>query len=72
MLKTQLKRIAVLTGLLVSSSVLANTSNYNTDIPTSIMTPNTVETSIGTLNFKDGVPSQQTMDTLYNLSLIHI
>lgn len=57
MLKTQLKRIAVLTGLLVSSSVLANTSNYNTDIPTSIMTPNTVETSIGTLNFKDGVPS---------------
>ncbi len=66
MFKTQLKRVVVITSLLVSSSVLASTNAYNTDIPTSIMTPDKVETSIGTLNFKDGVPSQQTMDTLYN------
>lgn len=66
MLKTQLKRVALITSLLVSSSVMASTGAYNTDIPSSIMTPDKVETSIGTLNFKDGVPSQQTMDTLYN------
>lgn len=66
MLKTQLKRVALITSLLVSSSVMASSGAYNTDIPSSIMTPDKVETSIGTLNFKDGVPSQQTMDTLYD------
>ena len=66
MIKDSLKRLTLLTGMLISSPLLANTNNYNTDIPTSIMTPDTVETSIGTLIFKDGVPSEQAMGTLYD------
>jgi hypothetical protein len=35
---------------------------YNTPIPQSIMTPEAVETRLGTLNFFDGVPTQETAD----------
>lgn len=43
-------------------------SGYNTPIPRSIMTPDKVETRIGTLEFFDGVPSQKTAQlTLDNL-----
>ena len=42
------------------------TPNYNTHIPEEIMTPDTVETSIGTLNFFDGVPTQKTVNTVYD------
>ena len=37
-----------------------------TEIPQSITTPDKVETSIGKLEFFDGVPSQQTVQTLYD------
>ncbi len=37
-----------------------------TEIPQSITTPDKVETSIGNLEFFDGVPSQQTVQTLYD------
>ncbi|KLV06953.1 hypothetical protein ABT56_07310 [Photobacterium aquae] len=66
MLKAKLKYVALLTGILVSSSVLAANSVYNTEIPASIMTPDKVETHLGVLHFKDGVPSQQTMERLYD------
>ena len=36
------------------------TPNYNTHIPSEIMTPDTVETSIGKLKFFDGVPTRET------------
>ena len=42
------------------------TPNYNTHIPEEIMTPDSVETSIGTLNFFDGVPSKETADRVYD------
>jgi hypothetical protein len=53
---------------LVSSSGFAETPTYKMtmDIPPEITTPNSVDTSIGTLNFFDGVPNEETIDTLYD------
>jgi len=45
---------------------LNSTPNYNTHIPPEIMTPDSVETSIGTLNFFDGVPTKETADLVYD------
>ncbi len=39
---------------------------FNTPIPPEIMTPDRVETRIGTLSFIDGVPDQETTDRLYD------
>ncbi|MGF1686063.1 DUF1254 domain-containing protein [Photobacterium japonica] len=40
--------------------------HYNTPIPAEILTPNTVETRLGTLSFNDGIPSQQTSQKVYD------
>ncbi len=37
-----------------------------TSIPPEITTPDTVETPIGTLDFFDGVPSEKTVQTVYD------
>lgn len=42
------------------------TPGYNHRIPEKIMTPDTVETSIGTLRFFDGMPDDATVDKLYD------
>jgi hypothetical protein len=42
------------------------TPNYNTHIPEEIMTPDTVETHIGTLEFFDGVPTPETVELVYD------
>ena len=39
---------------------------YNTPIPAKIMTPDRVETRIGTLEFNDGFPTEQTAELLYD------
>lgn len=39
---------------------------YNTPIPSSIMTPDRVETRIGTLEFFDGVPSRKTAEKAFD------
>ncbi len=39
---------------------------YNTPIPPQIMTPDTVETRLGTLNFVDGVPTAATTQLVYD------
>jgi hypothetical protein len=36
------------------------TQGFNTYIPQDVLTPNTVQTRIGTLNFVDGVPTEDT------------
>jgi hypothetical protein len=50
--------------------MMANNANptpsYNTHIPPEILTPDTVETSIGTLNFFDGVPTPETVEIVYD------
>jgi hypothetical protein len=43
------------------------TPGFNQKIPEEIMTPDMVETSIGTLNFVDGVPTAPTAQQLYDL-----
>ena len=44
-----------------------------TDVPTSITTPDTVQTSIGTLEFRDGAPSADTAARLYdNLDFMRV
>ena len=44
---------------------------YNTPIPPKITTPDRVETSLGTLGFRDGVPSAETSRKLFdNLDLM--
>ena len=42
------------------------TPGFNTLIPESILTPDSVETSIGTLNFFDGFPDEETVSKVYD------
>ena len=59
---------AVLLGFGVSVAASAQESippGFNTPIPKSIMTPDEVETSIGTLEFFDGMPTAKTVETVY-------
>jgi hypothetical protein len=54
--------------LAIASSVYADAGRYamSTDIPPSITTPDRVETSIGELDFFDGVPTRETVDKAYD------
>ncbi|MBT3459773.1 MAG: hypothetical protein HN442_09260, partial [Halieaceae bacterium] len=42
------------------------TPGYNQTIPPEILTSDTVETSIGTLNFFDGLPDEDTVAKVYD------
>lgn len=42
------------------------TYTQTTEMPSGIMTPDVVETSIGTLHFSDGVPDRKTADLVYD------
>ena len=63
-----LKMIVALVGILVFGSASSEnaTPGFNTLIPESILTPNSVETSIGTLNFFDGLPDEETVTKVYD------
>jgi hypothetical protein len=54
--------------LLVSASaaVSAQDPQYKADVPETILTPDKVETRIGTLRFKDGAPDDATVKTVYD------
>jgi hypothetical protein len=60
----------ILSGILslgVSTTGLAqNTPGYNNKIPDNILTPDKVETSIGTLKFFDGAPYPETTEKVYH------
>lgn len=46
-------------------------AKYKTDVPTKILTPNKVNTSIGELEFYDGMPTSATLEKVYdNLDFI--
>lgn len=45
---------------------LTKPAGYNTPVPAKILTPDRVETRIGTLEFSDGLPTQATADLLYD------
>lgn len=51
---------------LTSASAQEKTPGFNEKIPEKIMTPDRVETRIGTLNFIDGVPTAETTQKVYD------
>jgi len=65
-----MKYFAKVTGLLVFASLAAAaeppTPGFNNPIPSEILTPDTVDTSIGTLNFFDGMPDDETVTKVYD------
>jgi hypothetical protein len=48
------------------SGVPAGPPRYSPDVPAKITTPDTVETRIGTLRFKDGAPDPETVQLAYD------
>ena len=61
--------IALCTASLATPTLAQNkqaTPGYNNKIPEKIMTPDKVQTSIGTLSFFDGMPSKATIDKVYD------
>jgi hypothetical protein len=62
--KTTMRTRIILAAALVSA--LAFTSVRAADIPPSLVTPDKVETRIGTLDFKDGAPNKETVDKVYD------
>lgn len=72
-MKTALKQnlvAAALVGVLTFTSAYAQTvpAKYKmtTDMPPSVITPDKVETRLGTLNFFDGFPDDATVDKVYD------
>lgn len=57
--------LSALTAMCATASATEK-FKYTTEIPAGILTPDKVETSIGTLDFTDGVPSRQTADKVYD------
>ena len=67
--RDQIGTILVSLALIVTTtSSLAQepTPGFNTKIPESIMTPDTVKTRIGTLKFFDGIPTKETSALVYD------
>ena len=60
--------LAAVMATCLSTAALAKPPTYQmtTDIPVSITTPAQVNTSIGALEFFDGVPTKNTVDTVYD------
>ena len=60
--------VSVLMTVTMASAVWAQPPKMKmtTDIPGSITAPDKVKTSIGTLKFFDGVPTEQTVETVYD------
>ena len=57
--------VATFAGILWSGGITAGAQS-NDGIPPSLITPDKVETRIGTLDFKDGAPSKETLDKVYD------
>ncbi len=69
----QSNRFAIALFIIVSIALFSNVRaqaaekfKYSTPIPEGIMTPDKVDTSIGRLDFTDGVPSRQTAEKVYD------
>jgi len=66
-MKTKQLFTLVVTGLMVTTGWAKSPKmKMTTDIPASITAPDKVETSIGVLEFFDGVPTEKTVDTVYD------
>ena len=59
--------VALLSGVFLSASIIASpTPGFNTEIPEEIMTPDTVQTRLGEMKFYDGVPTAETVETVFD------
>jgi hypothetical protein len=56
----------IVTFITASVQGQEKTTGYNQKIPEKIMTPDTVETRIGTLRFFDGLPTKETTQKVYD------
>ena len=56
----------VATGTATTGAAQSPKLKMTTDIPASITAPDAVDTSIGTLNYFDGVPTGDTVETVYD------
>lgn len=68
-MKTLMKSIVacfILSGFMLTVQAQVPKMKMTTPIPTSVSTPDKVETSIGTLNFFDGVPTTETVEKSYD------
>lgn len=62
-----LRAISVGAVLLFSGPCMAQAApKYAADVPAKITTPDSVETRIGTLNFKNGAPDEKTVQLVYD------
>jgi len=62
-------RTPIATAALLALAVIAlpaSAQKMKTDIPASITTPDSVETRLGTLNFRDGIPDDATIQKVYD------
>ena len=61
------RSIAAAAGLaLLLAPIAASAQKFKADIPSTITTPDSVETRIGTLKFHDGLPDQETAKKIYD------
>ena len=58
--------VAIIFILSAGQAFAQVTPGYNTEIPAKIMTPDKVETRIGTLEFFDGLPTEETTKKVYD------
>jgi hypothetical protein len=72
-MNTKLFQILAVMTLMVFSAVMVDqvpevepTPGYNTKIPESILTPDTMNTRLGKLEFFDGLPSKETVQKVYD------
>lgn len=57
---------AFVSALAIATAHAQNTPGFNHKIPAQIMTPDKVETRLGTLNFVDGIPTAETAQLVYD------
>ncbi|HIK46247.1 MAG TPA: DUF1254 domain-containing protein [Leptolyngbyaceae cyanobacterium M65_K2018_010] len=58
--------LAISGGLKAPSIAVSAPPRYSPDVPAKITTPDTTETRIGTLRFKDGAPDPETVKLVYD------
>src|SRR5271155_6217324 len=70
--QTRLTAVGIVVAILIAGLPSARAQQKSTGIPPSITTPNKVDTRIGNMEFKDGMPSKETLDKVYdNLDFTH-
>ena len=64
--------VVTILGIVVANAQSARAQQKANDTPTGITTPDKVDTRIGTMEFKDGMPSKDTVAKIYdNLDFTH-